>query len=595
MKYQVTGNEYVSLPTIREDDGAIESISCLFMNLKGMIELKGRNGLIRPFLQCGGQEIILTPSWSREHYWIPAFSSKAAGLVFNCIYLTPIEERGFVVRLEIKNQSHSACKIKTGVNGSWDETLHTVNESIPITEGKTVKRSGWNDMFVFQQIPGVPLIAFSPVVSDNQPFSHIDQGVQWEQEGFSFGLFKTAQLQPDESIKLDLFFGIGYEEVSASASAKEMLRQGFDSLLERTVSWLADREKQLSDEKISSILNTNLFFAFFYASGRTIDTEELCMMTSRSPRYYVSAAYWDRDSLLWAFPAIIEADSVYARELLLSVFQRQGRNFGVHSRYIDGTVLEPGFELDELCAPVIALDRYIEKTQDTSILKREIIIENLESILQKLQKRKHPTVNLYSTFLQPTDDMHNYPYLTYDNVLVWKSLLILARLLENPSLEEKANWVKEAILQYCVFEYDKKPVFAWSVDLNGNWDIYDEPPGSLQLFPFYGFCDFENNIWQNTVSTIRDKNYPLSFAGHTIAEIGCKHAPHPWILSICNSLLSGYAKTALHHLYATKMDNGVACESVNEESGECTTGAAFATCAGFLAIALQNGDNHKRF
>ena len=118
-------------------------------------------------------------------------------------------------------------------------------------------------MFVFQQIPGVPLIAFSPVVSDNQPFSHIDQGVQWEQEGFSFGLFKTAQLQPDESIKLDLFFGIGYEEVSASASAKEMLRQGFDSLLERTVSWLADREKQLSDEKISSLLNTNLFFAFF--------------------------------------------------------------------------------------------------------------------------------------------------------------------------------------------------------------------------------------------------------------------------------------------------------------------------------------------
>jgi hypothetical protein len=52
MNYQVTGNEYVSLPAIRENGGAIESISCLYMNLKGMIELKGRNGLIRPFLQC---------------------------------------------------------------------------------------------------------------------------------------------------------------------------------------------------------------------------------------------------------------------------------------------------------------------------------------------------------------------------------------------------------------------------------------------------------------------------------------------------------------------------------------------------------------
>jgi len=587
MNYQVTGNEYVSLPTIRESDGAVESISCLYMSLKGMIELKGRNGLIRPFLQCDGREMAFSPAWSRKHYWIPSFSSETAGVSFCCTYLTPIAERGFAVRLKIRNDSEKTCRIKTGVNGSWDETLHTVNESIPIIDGKTVKRSGWNDMFVFQQVPGVPLIAFSPVVSDHQPFSYIDQGIEWKQEGFSFSLFKTALLQANETIKLDLFFGVGYEEVAASASAKEMLRQGFDSLYERTVSWLSAREKHAESSKIETLLNTNLFFTLFYASGRAIDTEDLCMMTSRSPRYYVSAAYWDRDSLLWAFPAIVEADPVYARELLLSVFQRQGRNFGTHSRYIDGTVLEPGFELDELCAPVIALDRYFSKTCDSSVIKRHIIADTLAGILQKLESRKHPEVDLYSTFLQPSDDMHNHPYLTYDNVLVWKSLHILAQLLNNPSLDKKADSVKDAILRHCVFELDDKPVFAWSVDLNGNWDIYDEPPGSLQLLPFYGFCDRDNSVWQNTVSVIRDKDYPLSFANHTIAEIGCKHAPHPWILAICNSLLAGYTESALRHLNATSMDNGVACESVDEETGECATGAAFATCAGFLAFALQ--------
>ena len=71
-------------------------------------------------------------------------------------------------------------------------------------------------------------------------------------------------------------------------------------------------------------------------------------MTSRSPRYYVSAAYWDRDSLLWAF----SGDSGNGRSLRAGnspyVFTRAGRNLGTHSRYIDGTVLEPGFELDEL-------------------------------------------------------------------------------------------------------------------------------------------------------------------------------------------------------------------------------------------------------
>ena len=585
-QYQVTGNEYVSLPTIRESDGAIESISCLYMSLKGMIELAGRDGLIRPFLQCDENEISLIPSWQREHFWIPSFSANKNDIHFHCTYLTPVGERGFGLRLEATNNAASAHEVCIGAKGTWDETLHTVNESIPLTFGKTVKRSGWNHMFVFQQVPATPLIAFAPIVGDDQPYSQIDQGSEWEQEGFAYSIHKTAVLQPSESMRLDIFFGIGYEEVAAAASAKEMLRQGFDALQERTAFWMSAREKSADDPKLETLLNTNLFFAFFFASGRTIDTEELCMMTSRSPRYYVSAAYWDRDSLLWAFPAIVEVDPIYAKELLLSVFHRQGRNFGVHSRYIDGTVLEPGFELDELCAPVIALERYVEKSNDMEMLGRQEISDSLESILQKLQQHKHPTISLYSTFLQPTDDMHNYPYLTYDNVLVWKVLRALSCWLNRPELSAQAENVRAAILQHHVVSYQGNNVFAWSIDLQGHWDIYDEPPGSLQLLPFYGFCDFSDPVWAETSSLIRDRSYALSFADHKIAEIGCKHAAHPWILSICNSLLSGHALSALDHLKDTSMDNGVACESVNEDTGECSTGAAFATCAGFLSFSL---------
>ena len=71
-QYQVTGNEYVSLPTIRESDGSIESISCLYMQLKGMIELKGLNGFIRPYLEQDGKQVSLSPVWSRDHSWIPS-------------------------------------------------------------------------------------------------------------------------------------------------------------------------------------------------------------------------------------------------------------------------------------------------------------------------------------------------------------------------------------------------------------------------------------------------------------------------------------------------------------------------------------------
>jgi len=592
MLYQVTGNEYVSLPTIRESDGAIEGITFLYMQVKGMLELRGKDGLIRPYVAVEGQRISQQREWIREHCWIPSMRFSTPDVTCTCTYLAPIGERGFGIRIIAANTSAHLARVRVGMDGDWDSTLHRVNESLPIEAGREVHTSGWNHMFVWIQKPGLPLFAFAPITSDNQPFSEIDQGANWSYSGFTFDIHKSAALMPGESINLDVFFGIGYEEVAAATSAKELLRQGYNRLYERTCNWLEARMKHLPDNNLETLLNTNLFFAFFYASGRTIDTEELCMMTSRSPRYYVSAAYWDRDSLLWAFPAILSADHEYARELLLNVFHRQGRNFGIHSRYIDGTVLEPGFELDELCAPVIALARYVGATGDEDFIRLPEVKDRLEEILKKLEEHRHPDAALYDTFLQPTDDLRRYPYLAYDNVLVWKAFTVLVDLLHSPSLLEQARRVREAVYANFIVEEKGKKVFAWSVDLEGRWDIYDEPPGSLQLLPFYGFCSMDDEVWQATAALIRSPTYELSFSGHPIAEIGCLHAPHPWVLSICNSLFSGHRKEALTHLKRSNMDNGVACESVHEDTGECVTGFAFATCAGFLAFALLEGKNN---
>ncbi len=592
MNYQVTGNEYVSLPAIRETDGAVENISFLYMGVKGMLEMYGRDGFLKPYIVIDGKEAALQPTWSREHFWIPAWTCVQGDIAFRCVYLAPIGERGFLIHLEIGNNSTAEADVLLGVRGDWYQTKHMVNESIELTEGKHSRESGWNHMFVFSQIPGIPLFAFAPITGDHQAFSDIDQGAEWTLDDFCFDIFKRKRLPCGQGTELDIFFGIGYEEVAAATSAKEMLRKGYDLLHRSSVDWLSAHEKHINDQALCDMLNTNLFFSFFFASGRTIDTEELCMMTSRSQRYYVSAAYWDRDSLLWAFPAICETDSEYAGELLLSVFEKQGRNFGVHSRYIDGTVLEPGFELDELCAPVIALERYISCTGNREIICDPRVRTHLNGILQKLQKRKADAADLYQTFLQPTDDMHNFKYLTYDNVLVWRALNALAELLDRPELREAASRVRDAVWRHCVACSEGKRVFAWSVDLQGKWDIYDEPPGSLLLLPFYGFCDTDDEVWRNTAETIRGRDYPLSFSGHPIAEIGCRHAAHPWLLSICNSLLSGHAGSALRHLKLTSLDNGIACESINEDTGLCETGEAFATCAGFLAFALLHAANN---
>lgn len=586
MLYQVTGNEYLSLPTIREDNGAVEGITFLYMQAKGMLEMRGTQGLIAPYLAKGGERVTLNPKWNRIHYWIPCWTAEHNQIFMTCTYLTPMEERGLGIRICALNKGKTSASIRIGMNGSWDHTLHEINETVEITQGRYSKPSGWNDMFVWSQQAGLPLFAFAPITEDNQTFSVGSQGAEWSCEGFSYDIFRNIELTPGEEVTLDVFFGIGYEEVAAATSAKELLRQGFDALLARSRDWLAAREKDIADEKLRTLLNTNMFFTLFYACGRTIDTEEICLMTSRSPRYYVSAAYWDRDSLLWAFPALLMADATLAKEALTYVFTKQKRNLGVHSRYIDGVVLEPGFEMDELCAPVIALWRYMQETGDHSFAEQYFVQEGLRSILKTLKSKKHSTIDLYETFLQPTDDMHNYPYLTYDNVLVWRSLKILAEVFKERELDIQAEKVQRAIWEHCVKEYNGESVFAWSVDLKGRYDIYDEPPGSLQLLSFYGFCPPEDAIWQNTLAVIRSGVYEYSFAGKPIAEIGCAHAPHPWVLSMCNSLLAGFDDSALMHLSQTTLDNGIACESVDEYTGECVTGEAFATCAGFLSYAL---------
>ncbi|MEG0270526.1 MAG: metal-independent alpha-mannosidase, partial [Clostridia bacterium] len=262
--------------------------------------------------------------------------------------------------------------------------------------------------------------------------------VSWHFGNASYEGTQTAILAPNETAEADFIFGIGYETVAAATSAKHLLPIGYERAHADTLQWLKERTLDVPDQKIKQLLNTNLFFSFFYASGKTLDTEEFCLMTSRSPRYYVSAAYWDRDSLLWSFPAIVLTDTAYAREILYYVFEKQIRNVGMHSRFIDGTLLEPGFELDELCAPVIALERYIARSGDRSFLSIPIVQNGLKRILNLLKTKKHPKEDLYETFLQPTDDEVVYPYLTYDNVLVWRALTLLADYVEQKDLLESS-------------------------------------------------------------------------------------------------------------------------------------------------------------
>lgn len=588
-RYLPTGNEMISLPKINEHTAGIEDFTYLSMQHKGMIEVRGKEDhpLIQPFICIDGQAFPLTNlKWKREHYWIPSASASIGGHDFSITILTPVHERGFAIQLSVRGARSG--EIHWGLKGCWDSSWHCINEDKKLDGTQRCYNSDWNHSVIFDFRCGAPVFAFAPMCSHDT-----DARYSVENNAVTYTLSRTDTLQKGKVKELIFYWGLGYEEVAAATSAKEMLRRGWDWEYQRTAAWLDSRASQMSTPKLTELYNTNLFFCIFYSTGTTLDTEELVCATSRGTRYYVSAAYWDRDVLLWAFPAILDADPQLARQILVYIFGRQRKNLGIHSRYIDGTVLEPGFELDELMSPIIALESYVDQTGDADILETPCVQQGMEQILKTLESMRHPEIALYETFLQPTDDEIVYPYLTYNNVLVWRSLNALARLYPQKyaCLASEAKAVKDAIYEHCVFtDADAKPYFGWSVDLKGLHNIYDEPPGSLQLLPYYGFCGYDDEIWNHTVSVIRSPAYEYSFANHPIAEIGCVHAPYPWILSLCNSLLCGYAEQAFRELEIIEMDNGIACESVDPVKGTCVTGAAFATCAGFLCHSMKTAN-----
>lgn len=587
-RYLPTGNEMISLPTINEETAAIEAVSFLHMGFKGLVEQRGCDGkaLIAPFVTIDGVPAPLTNFiWRREDFWIPTFTAQAGPVRVSGIIMAPIEERGFVYHLEVQKGLAEDREVVFGLKGTWASAWHCINEDKKIEGTKHCYHSVWNDSLVFDMRCGTPLFSFAPIMDAPCQSDFLERGDEIE-----YTLSHKSEIDRGQTDVVNFFWGFGFEEVAATTSAKEMLRQGWEAKLSETSSWLRRRIWQYEgDAELCALYNTNMFFCLFFSTGVTLDTEELVLATSRSPRYYVSAAYWDRDSLFWSFPTVLDVDHALARRMLEYVFGRQRRNIGVHSRYIDGTVLEPGFELDELMAPLLALERYVDATGDTDILEEAAVKAGVQEILIKLERRKNSGAALYETFLQPTDDERVYPYLTYDNVLVWKAFRALSRLYPVPysALAARAEETRQAVLENCVKAGPYGDFFAWSVDLGGKHDVYDEPPGSLLLLAHLGFCAADDPIYCNTVRMIRSPEYKYSFHGCEIADIGCPHAPHPWLLSVGNSLLSGEVERSLDILKKAPMDNGIICESVDEHTGECATGEAFATCAGFVCHALR--------
>lgn len=591
-----TANDWIALPSIRARDGALENFNVLSMRYRGLLEASGPAGtpLISPFFTLNGQRRAFTSlHWSLKGYWVPIAYFADPQVIARLTWVTPPGYRAAILRLELTNTGPAPIKAGLGADLVWGATRRVTYSPEPLGGVRTMKPAPWDkDMQIFAYGGDDAAVSWAWSYAGTRSALH------GAADAPGVDAVKEVELGPGQTLEMHFVLAAGIEEYGASKTVtvveKAIDRIGLDGLIEASADEAMRHTRSTGNPALDLVMNRNFLFTSYYAWGRTLDTEQLVGVTSRSNRYYVSAAYWDRDAMLWSFPALLDTDTARAREALDHALGVQGRNAGVHSRYIDGVVLEDGFELDELVAPLLALTSYVAKTGDTTIVAAHR--ERIAAILATLAGHRDAANGLYDTFQDAQDEYIKRPFQIYDNALVWKTLLDMAALDERlgqgdaaAALRGEADALKAAIFKYGtgIPPGGTAPILAVSVDGKGGQDFADVPPGSLMKLPALGFLAEDDPLFQRTYAWLHGPAYRWSFAGQPYALPGSYRLPFTTSWLVADHLrLNAGREQARKVLLGSPWDGGIVTEGVDPQTGRPDkAGLAFATAAGYVAHA----------
>ncbi len=592
-----TGNDWIALPSIRADDGALQDFNVLSMRYRGLVEMAGPEGkpLMVPFVDINGVRRPLSHlSWRLRDYWIPTGTQEADGVQIKLTYAAPPQSRAAIIRFQVTNLTQHTVTLAPGMEMNWGATHRVTYSPERLRGAMTMTPTPIDtDMQIFNYGTDDTHIAWG--------FAYVGSQGQLHSDAATPGLTARhpAELAPGQTLDVHFLIGTGLEEYSAAYAMrvlnKRIDRYGLDGVLDQTAAEAHRHTRTTGRADLDAIMNRNLLFTTYYAWGRTIDTEDLIGVTSRSNRYYVSAAYWDRDALLWSFPALLDTDPDRARLALDYVLSLQARNIGVHSRFIDGVVLEDGLELDELVAPIIALSSYVSLTQDRTTISRHRAV--ISALVDRIHAQRDKTTGLFETFQDAQDEYIRKPFSVYDNVLTWKALTNLSEMAaeEKDSKSASAFLAEAAALKSAILHYGARPgapgaagpIFAANVDAVSG-DFIDVPPGSLMKLPYLGFIDETDPLFVRTYDWLHSANHPYSFSGQAYGLPGSYRLPFTtsWVVADHLRLRAGRAQ-ALKILTASPWDGGIITEGIKPDTGlPDHQGLAFATAAGYVAHTI---------
>ncbi len=605
--FHPTGNLRVALPEI-DNTGRCHSLNVLSDGQRGIVSAEGSaaDPLLQPVVLVNGvpQEPELT--WEREGAWVPRATASDGDGSTSIRYLVPEQEQGVAARIEYRNDSGAEQHVELRWHGTWATTKirhltpKTLTTPLDTREDaragiRTVYTGGDNLLLALSWKLGTG----SRFISSNAT---------------GWATTSSAALLPGEILTHDLFIGVSTEPDGSHGTAMHLGMRGFDAMYDETMEWLDEHSLSSGDLALDAKLNLNLFFSFFYSQADCLDTGQPVMLASRSPRYESGGAFWSRDAFWWSFPAILLADPDRARVALIEGIRLAGGNIAHHALYITGTRLFPGFELDQLTAPLIAVWRYVQATADVDMLGEPAILGYIEHVLWELEQWQQPETGLFGTRLLPTDEATEHPFVTTSNATVAVCFEIIAALSDDEDASvvfiEKAEALRKTLRELCIVSSEShfapgdstEKRWAWAIDAVGQPEMREEPPLGLRTLSYWGMVDSlasEDSLEDSMEDAVADTASDAAYRNTTMWMVsdyehhysgrypgtGAPRYASPSGADLGNRILTRNSDLGdpVKHFLETPFDNGIGCESWDPLTGTVTGGAAMASIAGFLA------------
>lgn len=151
---------------------------------------------------------------------------------------------------------------------------------------------------------------------------------------------------------------------------------------------------------------------------------------------------------------------------------------------------------------------------------------------------------------RPSDDACTFGYLIPSNmfavVILGYIQEIAEKIYNDLELKEKAKILQDeidyGIKTYGIYRHPVYgPMYAYETDGYGNYNLMDDANvPSLLSIPYLGYCDYNDEIYQNTRKFILSSNNPYFYSGKCAEGIGSPHTPegYIWHIALCMQALT---------------------------------------------------------